>query len=96
MYNEGISRTGSVIDLGLEHKILEKRGSWISYNGNLIGQGREAAKQYLAENDAVSAELTKLIYDKVAGAGGIAGGMALGESEENRGSEEDAAPIDSE
>jgi recombination protein RecA len=80
MYNEGISRTGSLIDLGLEHKILEKKGSWISYNGNLIGQGREAAKQYLAENDAASQELTKAIFEKVAAAGGVSGGMSLGES----------------
>jgi len=80
MYNEGISRTGSVLDLGLEHKILEKRGSWISYNGNLIGQGREAAKQYLMENEPIVQEITKGIYEKVASAGGIAGGMTLAES----------------
>ena len=43
MYNEGISLTGSLIDLGIEQKILEKKGAWISYNGELIGQGREAA-----------------------------------------------------
>ncbi|MEY3449619.1 MAG: hypothetical protein RL749_1240, partial [Verrucomicrobiota bacterium] len=43
MYTEGISRSGSVLDLGIEHKILEKKGAWIAYNGQLIGQGREAA-----------------------------------------------------
>ncbi|MEN9816097.1 MAG: hypothetical protein RLZZ412_2079, partial [Verrucomicrobiota bacterium] len=47
MYTEGISRSGSVLDLGIEHKILEKKGAWIAYNGQLIGQGREAAKDYL-------------------------------------------------
>jgi len=80
MYNEGISRSGSVIDLGLEHKILEKKGSWISYNGNLVGQGREAAKQALMENEPLMQELTKAIFDKVASAGGVAGGVALAES----------------
>lgn len=50
MYNEGISLTGSLIDLGIEQKILEKKGAWISYNGELIGQGREAAKAYLADH----------------------------------------------
>lgn len=76
MYDEGISRTGSMLDLGLEHKILEKKGSWIAYNGNLIGQGREAAKQYLNENPAVQQELTKAIFDKVS----VAGGMVLAAS----------------
>jgi recombination protein RecA len=83
MYNEGISRTGSVLDLGLEHKILEKKGSWISYNGNLIGQGREAAKQYLAENETVVQEITRAIFDKVASSGGVTGGAALAEGFSN-------------
>jgi len=87
MYNEGISRTGSIIDLGLEHKILEKKGSWISYNGNLVGQGREAAKQALADNAALADELTKAIMDKVAASGGMVGGKALAEGG-------DAAPAD--
>lgn len=76
MYNEGISRTGSILDLGIEHKILEKKGAWIAYNGNLIGQGREAAKQYLMENPKVAQELTRLILDKVQ----VRGGTALAES----------------
>lgn len=54
MYNEGISLTGSLIDLGIEQKILEKKGAWISYNGELIGQGREAAKAYLMEHPDVA------------------------------------------
>ena len=65
MYNEGISRTGSVIDLGVEHKILEKKGAWISYNGNLIGQGREAAKDYLKKNPALLEEIQAKIMEKV-------------------------------
>jgi len=77
MYNEGISRTGSILDLGIEHKILEKKGAWIAYNGNLIGQGREQAKQYLMDNPKVVAELTKLIMEKVT----VRGGTTLGETE---------------
>ena len=65
MYDEGISRTGSVLDLGLEHEILEKKGAWISYDGDLIGQGREAAKQFLAENPKAMEDLTAKILDKV-------------------------------
>ena len=49
MYNEGISKTGSVIDLGIDHNILSKKGAWIFYEGELVGQGRVAAKQTLAK-----------------------------------------------
>ena len=65
MYDEGISKTGSILDLGIEHKILEKKGSWISYNGNLIGQGREAVKQYLTDNQDVMQEITDKIFSRV-------------------------------
>ena len=65
MYNEGISHSGSLIDLGVEHKLLEKKGSWISYKGEMIGQGREAAKQHVMENPDLADELTQLIMDKV-------------------------------
>ncbi|HSH09225.1 MAG TPA: recombinase RecA [Oceanipulchritudo sp.] len=85
MYNEGISRTGSVLDLGLEHKILEKKGSWISYEGNLIGQGREAAKQFLMENSEAMEKITQSIYSKVK----VVGGSSLGHIEENGASAEE-------
>ena len=65
MYNEGISHSGSLVDLGVEHKLLEKKGSWISYNGDMIGQGREAAKQHLMDDAKLAGELTKLIMEKV-------------------------------
>lgn len=65
MYNEGISLNGSILDLGIEQKILEKKGSWISYEGNLIGQGREAAKQHLMENPDAAEAIKKAIYEKV-------------------------------
>jgi len=65
MYNEGISKTGSVIDLGIDHQILAKKGAWISYEGNLVGQGREAAKQALAENPELLEQITSAIMEKV-------------------------------
>jgi recombination protein RecA len=65
MYNEGISHSGSLIDLGVEHKILEKKGSWIAYKGEMIGQGREAAKQHVKENNDLAKELNQLILEKV-------------------------------
>ncbi|MDR2845176.1 MAG: recombinase RecA [Puniceicoccales bacterium] len=76
MYDEGISRTGSVIDLGVENKILEKKGAWIAYKGQLIGQGREAAKDYLVKNPAVLEEISKEIMSKVQ----VVGGTALAET----------------
>jgi recombination protein RecA len=82
MYDEGISRTGSILDLGIEQKILEKKGAWISYNGDLIGQGREAAKNYLKENPKVAEELTKAIMEKVKPAVGEVMGKGDSDSED--------------
>jgi recombination protein RecA len=70
MFDEGISRSGSLLDLGIEHKILEKKGAWIAYQGGLIGQGREAAKEYLDQNPKVAAEVKKAILEKVQVVGG--------------------------
>ena len=81
MYNEGISKTGSVIDLGIDHNILTKKGAWISFEGELVGQGREAAKQTLAENPEILKKITSAIMDKVQVTVGSV--LAKGESEEN-------------
>lgn len=70
MYNEGISHSGSLVDLGVEHKILEKKGSWISYKGEMVGQGREAAKAAIQEDSKLADELTQLIMAKVHPKGG--------------------------
>lgn len=70
MYDEGISRIGSLLDLGLEHKILEKKGSWIAYQGELVGQGRDAAKQTLKEKPELAAKIQAAITEKVSVAGG--------------------------
>jgi len=57
MYNEGISCTGSLLDLALEKNIIEKRGSWMSYKGSNIAQGRDAAKELLKGDQALYAEI---------------------------------------
>ncbi len=79
MYDEGISKMGSLLDLGLEHKILEKKGAWIAYEGNLVGQGRDAAKQALKEKPELAEKIHKAILEKV----NIVGGATVtGESTE--------------
>jgi recombination protein RecA len=88
MYNEGISRTGSLIDLGVENKIVEKKGAWFAYKGQLIGQGREATKEYLAKNPAVGDEIAKEIMSKVQ----VVGGTTLGEGAGSGDGAGDGAP----
>ncbi len=64
MYNEGISRSGDVLDLATSLSIVEKAGAWYSYKGEKIGQGREATKKYLEENPKIIDELVKKILLK--------------------------------
>ncbi|MFQ5846477.1 MAG: recombinase RecA [Candidatus Methylomirabilales bacterium] len=59
IFGEGISRTSSLLDLGVAHKVIEKSGAWYSYGGERIGQGRENAKRFLVENPTVVAEIDK-------------------------------------
>ncbi len=66
MYNEGISRTGDVLDLAVLHNIVEKSGAWFGYGEGKIGQGREASKQYLSDNPTVLAEIEAKVREKVA------------------------------
>jgi recombination protein RecA len=61
MYNEGISKTGDVLDLGVEYDIIDKRGAYFRYGETLLGQGRENAKIYLSENPDLLDELEYLI-----------------------------------
>ncbi|MDY6905606.1 MAG: recombinase RecA [Thermodesulfobacteriota bacterium] len=65
MYGEGLSRTGEVLDMGVEQGIIDKSGSWYSYNGERIGQGRENVKQYLNEHTEVFDELHQKIRESV-------------------------------
>lgn len=68
MYGKGISTAGNILDIGVELKEVAKAGSWFSYNGERIGQGRENAKAYLEANPSVMAELEEKIRTKVSGA----------------------------
>lgn len=63
MYNEGISRSGDIIDLATARDIVEKSGAWFAYGGQKIGQGREAAKGYLNENPKVMEEIAKKVRE---------------------------------
>lgn len=63
IYNEGISLTGEIIDLGVKHGVIEKAGAWYAYNGEKIGQGRENARDFLKQNPEVQEEIKKLILD---------------------------------
>ena len=57
MYNEGISKTGDILDLAIEHGILEKSGAFVKYNGETLGQGREAVKKLFKENPKLMSEI---------------------------------------
>lgn len=65
MYNEGISKTGDVLDLAVEHGIVGKAGAWFDYGEGKIGQGREATKQYLKEHADILAEIDEKVRAKV-------------------------------
>ncbi len=65
MYNEGISSVGSLLDLATEYDIIQKRGSWISYNGSQIAQGRDAAKEALKSNPELYAEIEEQVKAKM-------------------------------
>jgi recombination protein RecA len=62
-FNEGISRVGELIDLGIEKKIVERAGAWYSYEGNRIGQGRENARQHLKSNPEIALEIESKILE---------------------------------
>jgi len=64
VYGEGISKTGELIDLGVQNGLVEKAGAWFSYKGNRLGQGRENAKIFLKENPEVANEIEKTIRDE--------------------------------
>ncbi len=64
MYGQGISRSGDVLDCAASDGIVEKSGSWYSYNGDRIGQGKENVKKYLEDNPSVLAEIEQAVLDK--------------------------------
>jgi recombination protein RecA len=71
LYNEGISREGEIIEMGVNHRIVEKSGAWYAYKGEKIGQGKDNTREFLRENPAMANEIEQRIREAV----GIAGGM---------------------
>ena len=77
MYGEGISRESSIIDLGVEHGFIKKSGSWFTYEGDQLGQGKEKARNFLKDNPDLADEIEKKIFVKL----GV--GAAAAESGDN-------------
>jgi recombination protein RecA len=67
MYNEGISKEGSLLDVGTNCGVIEKKGSWLQFEGEMIGQGRESAKDFLKQNPAVAEKIADAVRTKVSG-----------------------------
>ena len=67
MYGKGVSKVGEIIDLGVELDIVNKAGSWFSYEGNKLGQGRDAVKSLLEDNPELAEELENRIKAKIKG-----------------------------
>jgi recombination protein RecA len=65
IFGEGISKTGEIIDMGTELGIIQKSGSWYSYNNDKLGQGRDAVKQLMADNPEMAKEIEGKIREKI-------------------------------
>ena len=98
LYGEGISKEGDLLDLGVDHKIVEKSGAWYAFNGERMGQGRENARTFLKENKDISQEIeTRLrqglglpvldfgAAEPIAAAGGSKGGAVVQMPEKKKG-----------
>jgi hypothetical protein len=79
MYGKGISREGSLIDVGVEQGIIRKSGAWYTYDGDQLGQGKENSRSFLKENPDIAAEIEKRILEKLGVGQGVdaAGGPNL-------------------
>ncbi len=82
LYGEGISREGELINLGVEHKLIEKAGAWYSYNGDKIGQGKEKVRVFLKENPDIAMTIEKALRDKLLAKPVTANKAELSEPEE--------------
>jgi recombination protein RecA len=98
LYGEGISKEGDLLDLGVDHKIIEKSGAWYAFNGERMGQGRENARAFLKENKDISQEIENRLRqglglpmpdlaanESVAAAGGSRGGAVVQMPEKKKG-----------
>ena len=77
LYNEGISREGEIIEMGVNHRIIEKSGAWYAYKGEKIGQGKDNTREFLKEHADLAIEIEQKIREAV----GIAGGMPAAAAE---------------
>ena len=77
LYAEGISWTGSILDAAIQYDLIDKRGSWLAYEGQQLGQGREAAKAFLAENREMADAMVEKITEKAHSNPSIRGSMAV-------------------
>jgi recombination protein RecA len=68
IYNHGINKEGSIIDVGLQQGVVEKKGAWLQFNGDLIGQGKEAARQALVDKPDLAKKIVDAIMTKRNGA----------------------------
>ena len=92
MYGHGISKAGELVDLGLKTGIVEKSGSWFSYDSQRIGQGRENAKAFLADNPGTAAEIERRIRDLVAPPPADAAPPAVGDEADDAAKSGEAQP----
>jgi len=78
VYGQGISREGSLIDMGVEHGLIRKSGAWYTYDGDQLGQGKENARIFLRDNPDLADEIEKLLKEKlgIGAAQDAAGGLA--------------------
>jgi recombination protein RecA len=83
MYGEGVSKMGELIDLGVAANVVEKSGTWFSYKGQRIGQGRENTKAFLKEHTAVAADIEKAIRQNA----GLLAGALMDNGEEREAAE---------
>jgi len=93
MYGEGISRTGEILDLGVNANIIEKSGAWFAFDGERIGQGRENARKFLKENPELMAKIERKIFEN---AGMVTNAMLTGPEGDEESAEiapEDDAPV---
>ncbi len=83
LFGEGISRQGEIIDMGVNAKVIEKSGAWYAYNGEKIGQGRDNAREFLRENEALAFEIENKVRDSL-GIPLLAGGVEAPAAKEEK------------
>ncbi|MBV1776740.1 recombinase RecA [Burkholderiaceae bacterium DAT-1] len=81
LYGEGISREGEIIELGVQHKVIDKSGAWYAYQGNKIGQGKDNSREFLRDNPEMASEIEKKIRDIVGVSMPIAAGQEADDEE---------------